>query len=126
MTANKAVAILNSKAPISQPHGKDSLDLALIFGSYEQQTSLFFQGDGVWQLIGQQNRQQNAELVNGKNYLKTFAALEFYDIKDLFACQKSLTERGLTDAGFHVDNVIVLNQQDFTDKLNQQDIIFRF
>jgi len=122
MTANKAVAILNSKAPISQPHGKDSLDLALVFGSYEQQTTLFFQGDGVWQLI----EQQNSDLVNGKNYLKTFAALEFYDIEDLFVCQKSLTERGLSDAGFHVENVIALNQQDFTDKLNQQDIIFRF
>ena len=118
----KHVGIINSKAPISQPHGKDSLDLALIFGSYEQITSLFFQGDGVWQLINQ----QNATLVDGKNFIKTFAALKFYDIENLFVCQQSLIERGLDNAEFHVENVISLTKENFANKLHQQDILFRF
>jgi tRNA 2-thiouridine synthesizing protein C len=42
-TNNKAgLAIINSKAPYSSYFGKDALDVALIFGSYEQKVSLFF------------------------------------------------------------------------------------
>ena len=42
MTSNRTVAILNTEAPFSSAAGKESLDAALIFGSYEQAISLFF------------------------------------------------------------------------------------
>jgi tRNA 2-thiouridine synthesizing protein C len=118
----KMVAILNSKAPFSSTNGKDALDLALIFGSYEQVTSLFFQGDGVWQLIDN----QDATLIQSKDYLKTFPALEFYDIDNIYLCQHSLNERGLTDSQFTIDNVIVLNKLKFSERLHQHNVLFRF
>ena len=55
----KTLAIINAKAPYSDNAGKDALDIALIFGSFEQPVSLFFQGDGVYQLIDE----QQAELI---------------------------------------------------------------
>ena len=116
------VAILNSTAPFSSTNGKDALDLALIFGSYEQVTSLFFQGDGVWQLINN----QDATLIQSKDYLKTFAALTFYDIENIYVCQHSLNERGLSDSQFTIDNVIVLNKLNFSEKLHQHNVLFRF
>jgi len=118
---DKTIAILNTQAPFSNAAGKEALDAALIFGSYEQATSLFFISDGVFQVIGA----QNAAAINVKDYLKTFSALEFYDIENIYVCQQSLTERGLT-ANFHLDNVQVLSNEDFSQRLHQHNVIYRF
>ncbi|NQY33715.1 MAG: sulfurtransferase complex subunit TusC [Alteromonadaceae bacterium] len=120
-TKTKSLAILNSTAPFSKTNGKDALDIALIFGSYEQPTSLFFQADGVWQLIDN----QNPEAIKVKNYLKTFSALEFYDIENIYICRNSLKERKLAE-NFHIDNVQILNAEDFSEKLSQHQVILRF
>ncbi len=120
-TLNKLTAILNSKAPYSNTAGKDSLDIALIFGSFEQPTSLFFQGDGVWQLI----QGQNGDIVSVKDYLKTFAAFEFYDIENIYICQESLTQRRLA-TNFHIEQVQVLAKQEFAEKLASHHTVLRF
>ncbi|MFQ3209639.1 MAG: tRNA 2-thiouridine synthesizing protein C, partial [Colwellia sp.] len=92
------LAIINSKAPFSSNHGKDALDVALMFGSFEQKVSLFFQGDGVYQLMAN----QDGRLVSIKDYLKTFSAFEFYDIEDIYVCQQSLVSRQLNEI-FHIN-----------------------
>lgn len=122
MSVNKkSVAIINASAPLSNSNAKDSLDVALIFGSYEQAVSLYFQGDGVYQLIAK----QQPEKVQQKNFFKTFAALEFYDIENVYVCQNSLIERGLT-SNFSIENVQVLNLDDFSISLHQHQSILRF
>lgn len=118
----KSIAIINSKAPFSSSHGKDALDAALIYGSYEQNVSLFFQGDGIWQLIAV----QTPELISNKDYLKTFSAFNFYDIEHIYVCQQSLKERGLFEPTFHINNVLQLTPSQFAEKLQLQDIILRF
>lgn len=117
----KTLAILNAKAPYSNTAGKDALDIALIFGSFEQPVSLFFQGDGVWQLISE----QDGATISVKDYLKTFAAFEFYDIENVYVCQASLTERNLA-ANFHIKQVQVLELPIFAQKLASHQTILRF
>lgn len=119
--SNKSMALLNSKAPYANNAGKDSLDIALVFGSFEQAIALFFQGDGVYQLV----QNQNAELISVKDYLKTFSAFEFYDIEEVYVCEKSLIERGL-GSKFHIEDVQVLNQKDFACTLTSHNTILRF
>ena len=121
LTLPKLTAILNSKAPYSNTAGKDALDIALIFGSFEQPTSLFFQGDGVWQLI----KEQNGALISVKDYLKTFAAFEFYDLENIYICQESLVERGLT-TDFHIEQVQVLTRDEFANTLASHHTVLRF
>ncbi len=118
---NKSLALLNSKAPYASNAGKDALDIALVFGSFEQATALFFQGDGVYQLI----QGQNSELISVKNYLKTFSAFEFYDIENIYICQQSLIARGL-NSDFHIEQVQVLNPQNFARQLATYSTILRF
>ena len=120
-TTLKTLAILNTKAPYSSTAGKDALDIALIFGSFEQPVALFFQGEGVRQLISG----QDGSMINVKDYLKTFAAFEFYDIEEIYVCQTSLAQRGLV-YDFHIDGVQVLNQQDFAQKLTSHQTVLRF
>ncbi len=115
------LAIINSKAPFSSDFGKDALDVALIFGSFEQKVSLFFQGDGVYQLIAN----QDGTLVSIKDYLKTFSAFEFYDIEDIYVCQQSLVNRQL-DESFHIDNVNVLASVEFGLAINRHQHVLRF
>ncbi|MGB0938086.1 MAG: sulfurtransferase complex subunit TusC [Colwellia sp.] len=115
------VAILNTSAPFSSQAGKESLDVALIFGSFEQDINLFFHGEGVWQLLDG----QHAEIIDVKNYLKTFSAFEFYDIDTVYVCEQSLKERNLNNK-FHIEAVTVLNAEDFSVKLSQHQQILRF
>ncbi len=115
------LAIINSKAPFSSNHGKDALDIALIFASFEQKVSLFFQGDGVYQLIAD----QDGKLVSIKDYLKTFSAFEFYDIEDIYVCQQSLVNRQLEEK-FHIDGVQVLTSIEFSTALNSHQHVLRF
>ncbi len=115
------LAIINSKAPFSSSNGKDALDIALIFGSFEQKVSLFFQGDGVYQLIAD----QDGSLVSVKDYLKTFSAFEFYDIEDIYVCQQSLVNRQLNES-FHIKDVQVLASIEFSAALNRHQHVLRF
>lgn len=115
------LAIINSKAPFSSNFGKDSLDIALIFASYEQKISLFFQGDGVYQLTNG----QNGALISTKDYLKTFSAFNFYDIEHIYVCESSLQERALS-ANFHIDDVEVLSSSSFVEKLAEHKHILRY
>jgi tRNA 2-thiouridine synthesizing protein C len=120
-TLIKSLAIINAKAPYSDSAGKDALDIALIFGSFEQPVSLFFQGDGIYQLISE----QDGSMISVKDYLKTFAAFEFYDIENIYVCQTSLQERNLS-TNFHIDKVQVLNPEAFAHKLTSHQTILRF
>ncbi len=115
------IAIINSKAPYSQTSGKDALDISLVFASFEQKVSLFFQGDGVFQLI----KGQDGSVIGQKDYLKTFAAFEFYDIENIYICQKSLIERGLLN-NFNVEQFLVLSRDDFATRLAFNKTILRF
>lgn len=115
------LAIINSKAPFSSDYGKDALDVALIFGSFEQKISLFFQGDGVYQLIAN----QDGRLLAVKDYLKTFSAFKFYDIEDVYVCQQSLVNRQLAEQ-FHINDVQVLAKTEFALALNRHQHVLRF
>jgi len=121
LSQESGLAIINSKAPFSSSHGKDALDIALIFGSFEQKVSLFFQGDGVYQLINN----QDGSVLSIKDYLKTFSAFEFYDIEDIYVCQQSLVNRKLSEE-FHIDAVKVLASIEFGIALNSHQHILRF
>ncbi|TYK66851.1 sulfurtransferase complex subunit TusC [Colwellia echini] len=117
----EGLAIINSKAPFGSTDGKDALDIALIFGSFEQKVSLFFQGDGVYQLMAK----QDGSLISIKDYLKTFSAFEFYDIEDIYVCQQSLFERNLNEK-FHIDDVQVLTPREFGEAIKQHQHVLRF
>lgn len=117
-----SLAIINSQPPFSESLAKESLDMALIFGSYEQDIALFFQGDGVWQLIDK----QNGALLGVKDFLKTFSAFPLYDIEKVYICEKSLLERGLDNMTLNIQDYQVLNSKAFSDALAQFPHVLRF
>lgn len=87
-----SIAIINRSAPFGDSNGQESLDLVLAASSFDQHVSLFFMDDGVYQLL----RSQSPEAIEHKNYSKTFQALSFYDVDDLYVCADSLSKRNLS------------------------------
>lgn len=118
---NKKIAILNIKAPFSRTSAKEALDAALIYGSFEQETSLFFQGDGVYQLIDK----QQPDIIGSKDFLKTFSAFEFYDLDKVYVCQQSLIARNLA-SDFHIEGVMVLAPEEFSLLLHRHNAVLTF
>jgi tRNA 2-thiouridine synthesizing protein C len=114
------LAIVNRSAPYGSANGQESLDLALAGASFGQALSLFFIDDGVYQLL----KAQAPELIEAKNYSKTFAALEFYDIEQIYVCEDSLLTRGIT--GPLCVQVSLLKRKELQRLLNQHQHILSF
>jgi tRNA 2-thiouridine synthesizing protein C len=116
-----SLALINKTAPYGRANGQESLDLALAAGSFGQDVSLFFIEDGVFQLL----LKQAPEMINAKNYNKTFAALEFYDIENIFVCTDSLTARHLTTTDLSIE-VQTLTSEQLHRRLAQHQHILSF
>ena len=71
----------------------ESLEVVLIAAAFEQDVSLAFIDDGVFQIIND----QNTDGIGMKNFSKTFHALGDYDINKLYVSRESLEERGLNE-----------------------------
>lgn len=101
------IAILNKSAPYGVINGQESLDMALAMSNFGQDVKLFFIEDGVLQLI----RQQTSDKIQHKAYHKTFAALTFYDIENIYVCQQSLLERSLTASDLSIPVILIEPEQ---------------
>lgn len=118
----KQIAIINCHSPFSLPVGRESLDLALIFGAYEQNVSLFFIGDGVFQL----KKDQHGEVIESKDFLKTFAALPFYDIENIYICRDSIKNRGIDKTDLLLTNINLLSTSEISAIIHQHKVIYKF
>ena len=87
----KQLTLINSSAPYQTGNAQESLDFAMVAGTFGQAVSLLFMGDGVFQLLGN----QQGKIIGRKTLSKTLAALEFYDIDDIYVCANSLSQRYL-------------------------------
>lgn len=83
--------LLIRSSPYANLRAQEALDVALVASAFEQDISILYMDDGVYQLLNQQ--QGNA--LNQKHANAPISALHFYDIEKVFAAASSLEERGL-------------------------------
>lgn len=117
----KKFMYINRKAPYGTIYALESLEVVLIGAAFEQDVSLAFLDDGVFQL----KKGQDTEEVDMKNFSPTFRALEMYDVEKLYVEKESLEERGLTESDLLVD-VEVKTREEMTDLMEEQDIVLSF
>lgn len=120
-SSHNSIALVNKTAPYGQANGQESLDLAMAAGSFGQDLSLYFIEDGVFQLLAR----QSPGCIEAKNYSKTFAALEFYDIEHIYVCSDSLRARKLEAKNLCI-GVEVLNKNELQQRLSQHQHILSF
>ena len=90
----KKFMFVNRKAPYGTIYALESLEVVLIAAAFEQDVSLAFLDDGVYQLI----KGQNTKASDMKNFSPTYRALEGYDVEKLYVSKEALAARGLTEA----------------------------
>ncbi len=117
----KKFLYVNRKAPYGTIYAQESLEVVLIGAAFEQDVSLAFIDDGVYQLA----KGQDTKALGVKNFSPTFRALEDYDVTKLFVEQESLTARGLS-ADDMVVPVTIMGAQEMAEFMNGQDVILSF
>ncbi len=117
----KKFLYVNRRAPYGSIYALESLEVVLIGAAFEQDVSLAFLGDGVYQLA----KGQDTKGLEIKNFSPTFRALEDYDVTKLYVEQEALQARGLTEADLVVP-VEVVSAQRMAEIMESQDVILSF
>ncbi len=114
----KRFLFVNRKAPHGTVYALESLETVLISAAFDQDVSVVFIDDGVFQL----KKDQDTTGVNMKNFAKTFRALDGYDVERLYVEKESLEGRGLTQDDLIVD-VEVLESKELGEIMAAQDVV---
>lgn len=117
----KKVMFVNRKAPYGTIYALESLEVVLITATFDQDVSLVFLDDGVYELA----KGQKTQGIGIKNFSPTYRALDGYDVEKLYVERASLESRGLTEDDLLVD-VEVLDSQAMSAMMAEQDVILSF
>ena len=117
----KKFLYVNRKAPHGTIYALESLEVVLIGAAFEQNISLAFVGDGVYQLA----KGQNTKGLEVKNFSQTYRALEDYDVTQLYVERESLQARGLSEDDLVVPVELVSTQR-MAEIMESQDVILSF
>jgi tRNA 2-thiouridine synthesizing protein C len=131
----KKFLYLNRKAPYGTIYAWESLEVVLIGAAFDQDVSLAFVDDGVYQLI----KGQDTSEIGMKNFSPTYAALGDYEIKKIFVEKESLEERGLTlddlqhlvwededDDWAEKDSIHLVSRAEMAAVMDDADVVFSF
>jgi tRNA 2-thiouridine synthesizing protein C len=117
----KKFMFVNRKAPYGTVYALESLEVVLITAAFDQDVSLAFLDDGVFQLV----KGQDTKAAGMKNFSPTFRALDGYDIEKLYVERESLEARGISEESLLVD-VQVLSQAEMASLMAEQDVVLSF
>ncbi len=111
---SKRFLYVNRKAPYGTIYALESLEVVLIGAAFEQDVSLAFLDDGVFQLT----RGQQTDELGVKNFSPTYKALGDYDVNKIYVERESLEARGLS-----LDDLLPLTYEDEDDDWAEKDSI---
>jgi len=131
----KKFMFVNRKTPYGTIYALEALEVVLISAAFEQDVSLAFLDDGVYQLV----KGQKTTGIGMKNFSPTFRALGDYDITKLFVERESLDERGLKAEDLMAINyedenedfaekpsIRVISRSELSEIMAQQDVLLNF
>jgi len=131
----KKFLYVNRRAPYGSIYALESLEVVLIGAAFEQDVSLVFIDDGVYQL----KKNQATDGIGMKNFSPTYNALGDYDISKIYVDKDSLEQRGLTlddlmnltwedenDNYAEKPSISLVNSEELAALMEQQDVILSF
>lgn len=114
----KRFMYVNRKAPYGTIYALECLEVVLIAAAFDQDVSVVFADDGVFQI----KKNQDTAAIGMKNFSNTYRALDDYDVEKIYVEQESLDARGLT-ADDLIIPVEVLNAESLSEIMAQQDVV---
>jgi len=134
-SVKKKFLYVNRKAPYGTIYALEALEVVLISAAFEQDVSLAFLDDGVYQIV----KGQETSGIGMKNFSPTYRALGDYDITRLYVEQESLDERGLKPEDLmqityedenedfaEKPSVRIVSRSELAGIMAQQDVLFNF
>lgn len=131
----KKFMYVNRRAPYGTIYAWESLEVVLIGAAFDQDVSLAFMDDGVYQLISGQDTSES----DMKNFSSTYKALGDYEVTKLYVEKESLEQRGLTlddlmpltyededDDWAEKDSIRLVSRAELADIMDEQDVLFSF
>jgi tRNA 2-thiouridine synthesizing protein C len=131
----KKFMFVNRKAPYGTIYALESLEVVLISAAFEQDVSVAFLDDGVYQLL----KEQNPSAIGMKNFSPTYRALGDYEVRKLYVEKESLQERGLDpsrlmDISYEDEDddyaekplIHLVGRAELTEIMSQQDVLLNF
>ncbi len=131
----KKFLYVNRKAPYGTIYALESLEVVLIGAAFDQDVSLAFLDDGVFQLT----KGQDTKGIGVKNFSPTFRALGDYEVTKLFVERESLEERGLSaddlqeivyededDDWAEKPSIHIISRAEMADVMADQDVVLSF
>jgi len=135
MSDIKKFMYLNRRAPYGTIYAWESLEVVLIGAAFDQEVSLMFVDDGVYQLVKGSDTSES----DMKNFMPTYRTLGDYGVRHMFVDKASLEARGLTaddlievewedwETEEEVDNIVeVLDADEVKAKMADSDVVFSF
>jgi tRNA 2-thiouridine synthesizing protein C len=117
----KKFMYVNRKAPYGTIYALEGLEVVLISAAFDQDVSLAFLDDGVYQLV----KGQQTKGIDVKNFSPTYRALEGYDIEKLYVEREALEARGLSEDQLIVP-VEVMGRDELVRRMEEQDVVIAF
>jgi tRNA 2-thiouridine synthesizing protein C len=131
----KKFLYVNRKAPYGTIYALESLEVVLIGAAFDQDVSMAFVDDGVFQIA----KGQKTTDIGMKNFSPTYSALGDYEVTKIYVEKESLEERGLTpDNLLHLtyededddyaekDSIRFVSRAELSDIMDQQDVVLSF
>lgn len=121
-TPSKKILFISRHAPYGSSLAKDALDAVLASSAYDQQLSLLFMDDGVFQLLTNQTPNE----IGQKSFSATLPVLPLYDIDSIYVHQESLAKRNITIDELAIESAQIIDSSAICSLLAQQDQLLSF
>lgn len=126
---------MNRTAPYGSVYAQEGLEVALIGAAFDQDVSMAFVDDGVFQI----KNGQDTSASGMKNFSPAYRALGDYEITRVYVEKESLEIRGLTvddlmpltyededDDYKEKPSIRVVGSEELAEIIAQQDVIFNY
>ncbi len=131
----KKFLYVNRRAPYGTIYALEALEVVLIGAAFDQDVSLAFFDDGVYQIV----KGQDTKGIGMKNFSPTYRALGDYEVTKLYVEKESLEERSLSpddlmdityededDDWAEKPSIRIVNRSELNDIMAAQDVILSF
>jgi len=114
----KRFGYINRRSSYGSSYALEMLENVLVASAFEQDVSVMFLDDGVYQIT----KHQDTSAIGHKNFSPTFRALADYDVEKIYVEASSLAERGLTVDDLLID-VTIVSSAELAEILHSQDVL---
>jgi|MDTG01.3.fsa_nt_gb tRNA 2-thiouridine synthesizing protein C len=120
-TTPQDILILQRQAPYGSSIAREGLDFILTSAAYDQNLSVLFLTDGVFQLL----TNQNSKAIELKNHAGALEVLPLYDIENLYAVSEDLMERSINPSDI-LAGVNIINREQAKQLIEQHTKVIGF